>query len=164
MSKFEVNPVEQKVIKKEDDDDLDDYDSLSDIDIDDIEKAFENNVTEEEKVADEDDVVDKKLKKKKRKISKEEIIAKKAKKSKFSIQKTTFKNLIKEIIGNNKTISQNALNILRIVAEDEIVNFFEKCQIVSVLNNRKTVTINDIKITMALASKNFVEMKNILDK
>ena len=82
---------------------------------------------------------------------------------KFAIQKTSFRHLVNEIIGPDMHIASNALDTLRVVAEQEMVNFFEDAQIVASLNKRKTVNEVDVKVVKALRATKFLERKRILE-
>jgi histone H3/H4 len=145
--------VEHKNIKKEYEDDMDDgfesVDSDFDFDLNQIEQAFVKNADEVNNKRKNKDQPDKAKKKKKIK--------------QFAIQKTSFKKLVKEVLGHDKAISQKALFILRTVAEQELIQFFEKTQIVACLNKRKTVCEADVKVVKALSAKNFFDLKKILE-
>lgn len=89
-----------------------------------------------------------------------------AKKSahKHCIQKTTIKAIIKEIIGNDMTVSAEAERILHQVSENELTTMFENAEILSKLNGRKTVSLSDIRGVLALKATSFAEKKKILLK
>lgn len=83
-------------------------------------------------------------------------------KDKHCIQKTTMKAIIKELIGNDMTISADAERILHQVGEDHLTEMFENAEILSKLNGRKTVSLPDVRGVLALNAENFVAKKAIL--
>lgn len=97
--------------------------------------------------------------------------AKRAKRSSMNkterplIQKTVFKAIINEMLSTydaDLTISTQALNTLRIVAEQYLSEFFGQAAVLAELNGRQTVSLVDIVALRAIFAKSAQEIDAIL--
>lgn len=67
------------------------------------------------------------------------------KKHNFCIQKSIFKSIIKEL-SNNRSFSEEAIQILHETSEDYIIKLFEKSNMILDTVSRRTVLDTDIRL------------------
>lgn len=71
------------------------------------------------------------------------------KKHSFSIQKSVFRNILKEILLD-RSISEEAVQILHTTSENYAVGLFSKAKKIMDQSNRKTMTDQDLKLVLEL--------------
>ena len=71
----------------------------------------------------------------------------------FSIPHSTFRRLVKEMVGVNNFVSADALDILQRASEDHVTEVLDKAATLAAYGDRTTVYASDVSLVQELGCK-----------
>ena len=71
----------------------------------------------------------------------------------FAIPQSTFRRLVKEMVGEKNNVSADALQVLQQAAEGHVLETMDKAAALAAYNNRDTLYASDLQMVETLAAK-----------